>query len=258
MKLRTLLIGYISIILLWGINNIISGSIIRSKLLDLLNYPLMLAWKVGTIILVIWFVRWQYQQMQQHKFQRYRKLYFTYCLMLSFVAGMDLLLYSKYKISFVGYWSDCVLFWLWLLSTCFLLQLFWKQLWAKIYGGILVLALILSMLPMGIIFFGIILSTTGSGLQYKKQITKDYRFQITNYSVMGRPVACIVINKGLFEQEFPNTMGNFNITDSTDVDARDIKSVTYLNENEDSIALKAVTRDTVSYKVYFYKKNEKE
>ena len=80
-----------------------------------------------------------------------------------------------YKFSIAEYWSNRILFWLWFFGTCYILIIYWKKLVTKIYFGILISGIILSILSMKIPFFTIMLSTTGGGLHFKKQITPAYR-----------------------------------------------------------------------------------
>ncbi|WP_026977759.1 hypothetical protein [Flavobacterium tegetincola] len=85
---------------------------------------------------------------------------------------------ALYKLSIAGYWSDRIMFWLWFFGTFYIIIKYWKKLATKIYFGILIAGIILSILPMAIPFFAIALSTTGGGLHFKKQITPAYRLQI--------------------------------------------------------------------------------
>jgi len=59
-------------------------------------------------------------------------------------------MYAISKMSFIGYWTDRILFWIWLFLTPFIIAVFWRKIWTKIYLGLLIIGLILSILPMGI------------------------------------------------------------------------------------------------------------
>ena len=72
---------------------------------------------------------------------------------------------------------------------------FWKKILAKLFLGAIILALILSMAPMGLLFYAFILSSTPFGLWMEKDLNKDYRAQIVSYSVMTPPWLQIIEKK---------------------------------------------------------------
>ena len=165
-----------------------------------------------------------------------RKLLIAYCV-ISFLLVANIAGDLFYQISVAGYWKDRILFWLWFFSTFLILIKFWKKLLTKIYFGLLVVGVILSILPMMVPFFAIILSSTGEGLHFKKQITPEYRLQVVGYSIMGRPLIEIMKNKGLLEKRIANTNINVFINDSTEIRIWDIKDAKFLNETDSSIAI---------------------
>jgi hypothetical protein len=79
------------------------------------------------------------------------------------LIALNVVLYYFWQMSFTGYWSDRIIFWIWLIVTPIVVFLFWKKLWAKIYFWLLVAGLILTILPMAIPFFAIYLSGSGRG-----------------------------------------------------------------------------------------------
>ena len=164
------------------------------------------------------------------------KLLIAYCV-LSFLLVANIAGDLFYQISVAGYWSDRILFWLWFFSTIFILIKFWKKLVTKIYFGLLVVGLLLSVIPMMVPFFSIILSSTGEGLHFKKQITPEYRLQVVGYSIMGRPLIEITKNKGLLEKRIANTNRNIFINDSTEISFFNVKDARFLSETDSTIAI---------------------
>lgn len=159
-------------------------------------------------------------------------------ILLSLLLIADLIAEIFFKISLAGYWSDRVLFWIWFIFTIYIVFAYWTKRWTKIYFSVLIAGIVLSMLPMGIIFLGILTSITGKGLIYKKELTNNYRFQITAYGIMSRPINEIIENKGLFEKEIANEPSDFEINDSTSISNKSIKDVTLLKEDQDYIYIK--------------------
>lgn len=142
-----------------------------------------------------------------------------------------------YQISVAGYWTDRILFWLWFFGTFHIIIIFWKKLLTKIYFGLLAVGVILSILPMMLPFWAIVLSSTGRGIHLKKQITREYRLQVVGYSIMGRPLIEIIKNKGILEKRVANTNRNVFINDSIEINIWDIKDARFLNETDSSIAI---------------------
>ncbi|WP_213278013.1 hypothetical protein [Chryseobacterium indologenes] len=69
---------------------------------------------------------------------------------LVFLFGIVL---SLNNYSFAGYYIDKIINWLWLLMTIFIIVRFWKKKVIKVYFGLLISGIILSILPMMIPFF---------------------------------------------------------------------------------------------------------
>ncbi|MEO5911337.1 MAG: hypothetical protein ABIP95_10640 [Pelobium sp.] len=144
---------------------------------------------------------------------------------------------ALYQISVAGYWSDRILFWIWFFCTFFILIKFWKKLLTKIYFGLLVAGVILSILPMMVPFWAIVLSSTGQGVHLKKQITPEYRVQVVGYSIMGRPLIEVIKNKSLLEKRIANTNRNVFVNDSTEIRIWAIKDAKFISETDSSIAI---------------------
>ncbi|TDG36452.1 hypothetical protein EZJ43_08005 [Pedobacter changchengzhani] len=161
---------------------------------------------------------------------------------------------SIYKLSIAGYWSDRILFWMWFFSTIYIIKIFWKKVLTKIYFGLLITGIILSILPMMIPFFAIVLSTTGGGLHFKKQITPEYRLQIVGYGVMGRPLMELVENRGLIEKRVANTNQHVAINDSTRIAIWSIQDAKFISETDSSMTIQ-FSGDNVTSKMTLLKNN---
>lgn len=93
------------------------------------------------------------------------------------------------------------------------------------YLTALIVASILSILPMMLPFSTLILSMSSYGLQTDKKLNNSYRAQIVCYSAMSKPWLEIVENKGLFEKrigiyrefDFDNNDDYFRIGDTKDI-----------------------------------------
>lgn len=205
------------------------------------------------IFLLIRLVKGMYISLQNSKSKKLGNSIFMTFGILSVLFFVDILLYIMYKMSIAGYYSDRILFWLWFFSFLLLIIYFWKTLWAKILCGLLTLSFFLSILPMGIIFFGFILSSPGEGLHYKKQISPKYRFEVTNYGIMARPFGYMIENKGILEKEIPNRINSFEVNDSTFVDVKKIENIEYISENKNQILLKVTDEKQNQLKVNFSK-----
>lgn len=88
---------------------------------------------------------------------------------------------------FLGYWTPKIIGWSWLISTLILIVVFWQKRWAKFYGALLLSMVGLSILPMAIPFFGLILFF--STIDDYQQITLNdtYRLEVTRHSVLSMP-----------------------------------------------------------------------
>lgn len=122
-------------------------------------------------------------------------------LFSSIVLLADCLMYFYYQISFAGYYSDIVLFWLWLFTSIIVIVLYWRKIMVKLFFIIMVLALIGSIVPMMIPFYAILLSMTPSGLKFDKQLNTKYRAQIVGYSIMTLPRFELIEKKGILEKK---------------------------------------------------------
>lgn len=187
-------------------------------------------------------------------------------LFTSALMVLNVILYCFWQMSFAGYWSDRVIFWIWLLVTPIVIVSFWKKTGTKIYFWLLVAGLILSILPMAIPFFGILLAGSGSGRLNHFSLENNIRVQTVNYGVMGRPRLQIVKDGLLFDkikledgdEIFTNDTTWIEVKDVNDpkniikspelktLEIRDAKNARLINETDTSIAVKYFfEKDTV-------------
>lgn len=122
-------------------------------------------------------------------------------LILSVLLFMDCLIYYFYQMSFAGYYSDLILFWIWFITGMFIIVLFWEKIIIKIFLTVIVLAFIGSILPMMIPFYAFVFSMTSAGLKFDKNLNDKYRVQIVGYGVMLHPSLELIEKKGIFEQK---------------------------------------------------------
>lgn len=122
-------------------------------------------------------------------------------LIFSVLLFMDCLIYYFYQMSFAGYYSDLILFWIWFITGMFIIVLFWEKIIIKIFLTVIVLAFIGSILPMMIPFYAFVFSMTSAGLKFDKNLNDKYRVQIVGYGVMLHPSLELIEKKGIFEQK---------------------------------------------------------
>ena len=171
------------------------------------------------------------------------KLIYQYLLITLFLL-LDIIATTNSKISLAGYWSDRILFWTWFLTTIFTIKTYWKNKWAKRYFYSLLVFIVLTIIPMAIPFAGIVLSTTGQGLLYNKQISNKYRFEVSQYGFMGIPIMSISEKKGIIEKEILDCNG-FETENSDNISSWEIKNVDFISENDSLIFLKVYSENKV-------------
>ena len=159
-------------------------------------------------------------------------------LIISALMILNLCLFVSARMSFAGYWSDRILFWIWVFTTPFIIILCWMKLFTKIYFGLLMITLILSFLPMAVPFFAIFLSASGEGRINHFNLDNNMRIQIVNYGILGRPRVQVVKDNFLFDQIKYEDQDEIQKNDSTWFELRDAKNVILINETANSITVK--------------------
>ncbi|MFS4432069.1 hypothetical protein [Chryseobacterium sp. S90] len=147
--------------------------------------------------------------------------------------------------SFAGYYIDKIINWLWLLMTIFIIIRFWKKKVIKVYFGLLISGIILSILPMMIPFFGIIHYFSTIGCEQRIQLDDTYRIERGRPGALYRPLITIYKKEGIFEKQisrFPYS----DIIEKTVQPSKDtylddkklpIQEAKLINVNQDSIGI---------------------
>ncbi|RQO66511.1 hypothetical protein DBR43_28125 [Pedobacter sp. KBW06] len=155
---------------------------------------------------------------------------------ISLLLVADIIAYCFYKISLRGYYSDVTLFWLWFFGSIAVIVLFWKKLMAKLLLGAMVLALIVSILPMMLPFFALVFSTTPFGLRMTKDLNENYRAQIAGYSVMAYPVLQIIEKRGIIEKQVFQC-DDSQLPDHYDLKIRSAKDIIFDQETDQTLSI---------------------
>lgn len=130
-----------------------------------------------------------------------KKIVFIVFLVLSIVLLTDGILWYYYGISLSGYYSDVILFWSWFFVSISIIVLFWKKILAKLFLTAMVLALVLSILPLALPFYTFIFSMSPAGLKLDNNLNEKYRAQIVGYSPMMLPWLEVIEKRGLLEKK---------------------------------------------------------
>lgn len=164
------------------------------------------------------------------------KLLNTYILTTLLVL-LDALAYYTKKISLIGYYSDAILFWIWLALSLTVIIVYWKKIFAKILLSGFLLALIVSILPMMLPFYTMLLSMSSMGLKISKDLNKNFRAQIVGYSVLGHPWLEIIEKRGLLEKRIIICLDNEINDESTDFRLGATKDIIFNQETDKMLSL---------------------
>lgn len=167
-----------------------------------------------------------------------KQILIRFYFLVSALIVLNVIIYCFWQMSFRGYWSDRIIFWIWLIATPIVVMSFWKKIWTKIYFWLLVSGLILSIIPMAMPFFGILLSASGSGRLNHFSLDKNFRVQTVGYGVMGRPRVQIVKDGLLFDKVLLEDGDEVKKNDSTWLNIRDAKNVILMGETDTSVTIK--------------------
>ncbi|KQN35078.1 hypothetical protein ASE92_10665 [Pedobacter sp. Leaf41] len=157
-----------------------------------------------------------------------RKPFLIFYILITLSLLVDVMMVQKFKISLAGYWSDRVLFWFWAISTVAFLVVFWKNIFTKIYFGLIVLGFIISIIAMMLPFWAISRSDVAISADGK------YRLQVVR-TVMTRPALEIIENNGLLEKVIAKNDIEFQRNDRLKVGYETISEVKFVSETSDSL-----------------------
>lgn len=158
-------------------------------------------------------------------------------LILSSLLALDCLLYFNRLISLRGYYSDVILYWLWFLTSFAVIIIFWKKIMAKLLLGGIILAIILSILPLMMPFYAWILSTTSLGLMIDKNLNEKYRAQIVSYSAMAPPWLEVIEKHGLLEKRILKSTDYQLMNDNLNIKIRTAKDIIFNHETDSTLTL---------------------
>ncbi|UZR94749.1 hypothetical protein [Chondrinema litorale] len=133
-------------------------------------------------------------------------------LSISSLLLTDIILYINWEISYRGYWTDRILFWIWFSLTTYIIYYYWNKKIIKIYVGALISFIILSMLPMMIPFIIIITTITGTDRSCNQEISENIRIQEIAKSPIAMPQIQVIektwlIDKVIGERDFSISLG---------------------------------------------------
>lgn len=173
-----------------------------------------------------------------------RILTFLYLLVsLLFLLGIIL---TFYDYSYLGYYSDKIINWLWLGFTFIIIFKFWNKKSVKVFFFALVSIIVLSILPMAIPFFGIINYFTKTGDYQQIQLNSNYRIERTRQSSLSMERIYVYEKKGILEKnicrpdysQIVEKVLNINTFDnSINMDSLDIKDCKLIAINKDEIEI---------------------
>lgn len=173
-----------------------------------------------------------------------RVLIIAYCsISLLFLVGVCL---SFYDYSYYGYISDKIINWLWLVFTLLLIFRFWNKRIIKIYFFSLLSLLFLSIIPMGIPFFGILNYFTTIGDYQQIKLNRVYRLERTRAHALSMTKIFVYKKIGIFEKNIcradyatiiANVLNVDRLENSLDEETTTIQSASFINANLDSIGI---------------------
>ncbi|MDR6465988.1 hypothetical protein [Chryseobacterium sediminis] len=161
---------------------------------------------------------------------------------LVFLFGIVL---SLNNYSFAGYYTYKIINWLWLLITIFIIVRFWKKKVIKVYFGLLISGIILSILPMMIPFYNILLYFSTLGSNQRIQLDDIYRMERGRLVVFSNPLITVYKKEGIFEKQISRILYS-DIIEKTVRPSKDtyldgkrlpIQEAKLINVNQDSIGI---------------------
>ncbi|AZA92241.1 Uncharacterised protein [Chryseobacterium nakagawai] len=109
------------------------------------------------------------------------------------------------KYSYSGYYTDKIIGWLWLAMTIFIIIRLWKKRAIKVYFGLLITGIILSILPMMIPFFALVSYFSTIDSYQRIKLNNNYRIERYRPGVLSKPQIAIYKQDGIFEKRIGKT-----------------------------------------------------
>jgi len=175
------------------------------------------------------------------KFKQIISIYFISSLFLLF--GIIL---TFYNYSYNGYYTDKIICWLWLFINLLIIILYWKKEIIKIYLITIIILILLSIIPMGLPFFGMLLYSTTINDFQKIEIDKNYRIERTRQQPLSMMRVYVYEQNGILEKNICrpsydeiltsvlNIKENENLIDEAKTEIQNAKLISI---NNDSIGI---------------------
>lgn len=173
------------------------------------------------------------------------KLSFLLYFVISLLFVISFLL-NCYGYQFAGYWTEKIIAWIWLIDTVFIILCHWKYKFTKIYLSVLGALVVLSLLPMGIVFFAFLNFIGTFGDYQRLSINDDYRLEMTQHQPLSMPRVYIyqrqyvifekIISRPIFYHIIEKTTG----LDKLQFDERtiSIQQATLIHHDSQTIAIR--------------------
>jgi hypothetical protein len=159
-------------------------------------------------------------------------------LLMTLIFLSQFFMYSNY--SYYGYWTEKIINWLWLISTLLFIFWFWRKKSTRIYFFSLLTLIILSILPMAIPFFELILMFSTIDDYQQIKLNNTYRIERTRQGVLSQPRVYVYKKIGILEKNICRPRYKDILTDElniTDDENTPIKEAKLIFENNDSIGV---------------------
>jgi hypothetical protein len=160
---------------------------------------------------------------------------FLFYISITFALFFNVFLDTVFGISLKGYWSDRILFWIWLSVTANLLLQKWHLKPIRIYARVLFVLLLLSLIPFFVPFLGIIITGLGFDRSKNIELKNNIRIQLVNKSIIGRPNLEVIREMYIWEKKIGD-MSGFEFDK-----IEEIKSIKFLHESEDHFYIRFYT-----------------
>jgi hypothetical protein len=145
---------------------------------------------------------------------------------------VDTTLYLKEGISLAGYGTDKLLFWTWCIITLIVIRNSVKRMWAKIYAGLLVASLILSMLPMLLPLIAVIQFALAQDRNCHYELNSRLRIQEVKPFGLAMPLVEVIENHGAWEKVIGSEHIRFVVNDES-YTLCDVQSIRILPSDAD-------------------------
>ncbi len=174
---------------------------------------------------------------------------FKYLLVIYILSSILFLfgvILTFYNYSYSGYYIDKIIAWTWLLLNTLIIITYWKRKIVKIYLFSLIIFILLSIIPMGFPFLGMVLyfSTIDDFQQIK--LNENYRIERTRQQPLSMPRIYVyeqygVLEKNIYRTPYQEIIQNIEKKDfySSNIDEikTQIQQAKIININKDSLGI---------------------